>query len=536
MNIEQVNVPTVDLEKSDNENIMLMYNSYVNSQSIIYRPSSFSQSQLTVDLKSNTLNTLLDRALRVYYKYRIVVTGTVTDAQPLIRLGLYDSIASFPFHKTIQNLTLQINDNSKSEQTNVILPIMLYCLFNRDSTDYLQNGFALDYYANSEDAFTYGVNKKAQGYYGELAGAETGRASHGNYTIISNTPTGAEFTYENNESLLCEPFLMSGNKKALAYVNSLLMNISFMLDKSQILSHITNSTTNITGVNVILETVEFRALQYSLSPLQQIANKITYNNSTYNIYSYDLQTITPYQKNVPFSFPSFNVSSQPESIYIFVQEKNKTQISTDTFLFPEYFRLQYGNNTYFDNYLSYDLFNMSKNNGLNINSFTEAEKFKGFILVIKPDVNGLMADNSALYKKAGVQDRFTITFDMRVSSVYNRNVDCTAWVVISNNSIIELSYNHMNILTNFVKTSEVVNASSNEPLSETEAMVNPSDSLYGSGITKGFNRILRKKLIPGARNIANTVKLTSDLIRDVSEPFGGKTMSRNELVKNINRI
>ena len=346
------------LAVSDNVRYAVEVGSQSQNQQI-FVSQTFSVSQVTANCLIPSLQTIIDRNVRIKTKFTIQVVGNVGAAGALINYPSNLVFSPFPFSQLVQTLTCQINNTSVNSNYESNLALMLRQMDQADLAKY--SDFApcsLDYYgtnpaATIDGAGAYvpdGTLSAFRDYDESALGYDV--KSRGSFKILSIAGDGGgaagartvNIQIETTEPLFISPFLfgdgLCDEASGLSGVSSI--NLNFNLGQALAGRAITYKPLlagdTLTGVS-IASIDEVSVLMTFLSPKPSQLIPLTNCLPYYEMPSYrTVHTPAVTAPGATFTLPSSIVSpnSIPDSVYMFVRLANLTAaaraIQNETYL------------------------------------------------------------------------------------------------------------------------------------------------------------------------------------------------------------
>ena len=314
-----------------------------------FRSQTVSTSQVTANCLIPSLQTVIDRNVRIRTQFTLAITGTTNVAGALINYPTNCVLSPFPFSQCVQTLTCQINNTSVNSNYETNLALMLRQMDQADLAKY--SDFApcsLDYYGvnppvviSAAPATLIPDRTLSAFNAAELTGLGYDVKSRGSFKIDSVAGdsvagTGARTVYiqvTTTEPLFISPFLFGDGlcEKASGLSGVSSINLNFNLGQALSGRAITYRP-YLTGdalTAVALHSVDsFEVLMTFLSPKPSQLIPLTNCLPYYEMPSY--KTISPQTAAVGASF-TINSSivspnSIPDSVYMFVRYTGETAL------------------------------------------------------------------------------------------------------------------------------------------------------------------------------------------------------------------
>jgi hypothetical protein len=309
----------------------------------VFVSQTASPSQVTANCLIPSLQTIIDRNVRIRTTFTIQVTGNVAGANPFL-VGYPDNLvfSPFPFSQMVQTLTCQINNTSVNSNYESNLALMLRQMDQSDLAKY--SDFApcsLDYYQqpdavgahgtlsafNNADQTALGYDVKSRGTF--LIDSITGDGAGGG----GGTVQTATITITTTEPLFISPFLfgdgLCDEASGLSGVSSI--NLNFNIGPTLVGRAFT--IVPAAGGNTITSCIlsgipKFEVLMTFLSPKPSQLIPLTNCLPYYEMPSYKTVQTLATAAGATFDLTSSIVSpnSIPDSVYMFVRDSAQSAI------------------------------------------------------------------------------------------------------------------------------------------------------------------------------------------------------------------
>ncbi len=326
------------LAVSDNVRYAVEVGSQSQNQQVFVSQTA-STSQVTANCLIPSLQTVIDRNVRIRTTFTIRVTGNVAVGGSLINYPNNLVFSPFPFSQMVQTLTCQINNTSVNSNYESNLALMLRQMDQSDLAKY--SDFApcsLDYYQQPDAAGAHGTLSAFLNATQTALGYDV--KSRGTFLIDSVAGDVAaagvqtvDITVTTTEPLFISPFLFGDGlceeASGLSGVSSI--NLNFNIGPSLVgrAFTIVPLTINNTITSAVLQAVpKFEVLMTFLSPKPSQLIPLTNCLPYYEMLSYKTVQAQTAIAGADFIMTSSIVSpnSIPDSVYLFVRDTNQTAV------------------------------------------------------------------------------------------------------------------------------------------------------------------------------------------------------------------
>ena len=308
----------------------------------VFVSQTASTSQVTANCLIPSLQTIIDRNVRIRTTFAIQVTGNVAAGNPFL-VGYPNNLvfSPFPFSQMVQTLTCQINNTSVNSNYESNLALMLRQMDQSDLAKY--SDFApcsLDYYQqpdaagahgtlsafNNADQTALGYDVKSRGTF--LIDSITGDAAGG-----GGGPQTATITITTTEPLFISPFLfgdgLCDEASGLSGVSSI--NLNFNLGPTLVgraFTIVAAAAGNTITACTLSSITKFEVLMTFLSPKPSQLIPLTNCLPYYEMPSYKTVQGHATIPGATFEMTSSIVSpnSIPDSVYMFVRDSAQSAI------------------------------------------------------------------------------------------------------------------------------------------------------------------------------------------------------------------
>jgi hypothetical protein len=399
---------------------------------------------------------IIDKHMRIRAYFRVKAVGGGN-----FKVGDYDCLRQMPHHAIINTMNIRINGTTISDTVSDKLHALLnYGNTAQDRVKAWSTSAAQPDQLQSYVKYTdEGSARNVMADYGENS-AEISRGGFTSIYKVNDTTYDVVVT----EPILMPPFCNGIGEVEQGFVNVNQMDINLLYNSKveRLWSHISGAPNpeTVTGVTVS----QFRAPEL-------LYNVITPASSQF----LPAMQIMPYSRlntyAKPFTFNSLNeISNQlseafklsivPDCVYLFAKRSRAVESfeTTDTFASIERIRVQFNNETLFSTSSTQELYDISRQNGLN-RAYPQWAKYTGSVLCLKfgKDI-GLPADLAP-----NVQAQGTIDFQVEFKNVSeDAVVNMEYFTIFQYGGVLSIAENSANItLGNLTK--EIVLTSANAP-------------------------------------------------------------------------
>lgn len=442
-------------------------------------PTGTGGNSLNVVIPIDSYQTLVSRVFFLRTNKRYTFTGT-DQGSPLVVPGSgFDAIRWFPFQSCCTNTSVQLGNQSFSQETRQLLPFISRLIDCCALNKYYNQ---LDFYQEYNDSVSNGdsVNPLAS------VGSNIWGSSRGGirYSIVSSSNTQVIIDVDSVEPIVCQPFLFPHlGLKSKAFTNLQQVSLNFQyVDLSNSWSHSSAGNT-LTSVTCVLQSAP---QVYSLFLQQNILVQGIPESLSYSFY--DMQPFANTQVflasggSATMTSDVVNLDTIPSYIAVYVQQRtvDKTFLSSDTFA-----RINSAN---FTNGLKtgilaeasmHDLWMTSVKNGVNLN-WAQWDRWTGSVLLVAPEDLGL---NMNLSEGAMTNTNLQVT--VNVTNIGSGTKTYELVLVPVFESLLQSTGQGQFVSSrSYLTQRDVVNA-------EDGGELMPPD-MEGSGLFSGFKRLARR--------------------------------------------
>jgi len=341
-----------------------------------YDTTDFSNSQMSFTINPNSLNTVIDRNIKVKVPVTIDFVGTTTGGGNLLETG-YDAFRANPISSITQNLEVKINGTTTSIRLADTKDILLnyntgYDVRNRD---YSTSPSMQDQYQRY-DAQAGNLRNPLSGYGDSY---EIARGAF-NYTSFANTTTTGQIKAVLVEPMFLSPFVFGHQSRAGFYnISQMVFSFNFISDLTRIWSHAVGGGATFSSITVTIEKPSMLVKQISPRTDQVIPRSLIY--PYYEVVSHVTRSsnnYAPNDVNTEIS-QSIQLNSVPRRMYICMRRNKADRYGSSGYLYTDsYFAVdqlivEYGTKNLLSAAKPQDLYKMSIKNGYS----SSWERFSG---------------------------------------------------------------------------------------------------------------------------------------------------------------
>jgi hypothetical protein len=486
-------------------------------------------SQINWDADPPNPNTIVSRAVKVKFDFRVTFTGTTTNTNLMDGyLGQFGAPRFAPIASIVNVTTATINDTSVSMNLRNLITCISQC--NMQDDDYVETLSTFpsmrDFYADYSDFVTNGdaVNPLRKignnGFYQPRGGWSM--------NIVSQTATSAIVDFTVTEPLWLSPFL-SVNDDEQGFHGVQTFKLSFVCSKfDRIWSNCVGGGNPATITNIAVALNEKPQIQFkyvSAGLLQNIPRSLVYDY--HPMYDYKT-TIRAGSINPGASFTDYSslitFPAIPRRIYIFARKTvgDLTYNDSDTFSSIDKIEIEYDNRqSLFASCNPEQLYEISQKNGLKM-SYTQSRLHTGSIFIC--DVGADLAlvnddEGPGLSISKQFQVKFTGT------NLSNSASSFELYVVACLDAIMTIEDNRAIVQTSIVSKNDILTARNAQEYAE----YTKPDSYFGGNILKKLGKVAKSivKHAPKALEFAKNQGLISKALLATGNPalaMGAKSM------------
>lgn len=482
-----------------------------------YETTDFSNTQMGFTVNPNSLNTIIDRNIKVKVPITIDFTGSVSGSfVNLLNTG-FDAFRANPIASITENLEAKINGTTTSIRLSDLKDPLLrfntgYDIRNRD---YSTSPSMQDQYQRYADQG--GTLRNPLAGYGD--GYEIPRGAF-NYDVVSNTPTTAQIQATLVEPLFLSPFVFGHKSKSGLYnVSQLSFTFSFVSNLSKIWSHSLNDGVNFSTLSTITVTIGKPAMlvkQVSPRTDQKIPRSLVY--PYYEVVGHPSKSSISYAPNATGveTGLALQLNSVPRRMYIFCRENKQVRngplgyLKSDTYMGIDGLTVEYGTKNLLSSATRQDLYKMSVKNGLSMSweQFSGRPTYQlgdnntgygtiGSIVCVEfgTDIGlGSLAAPSLLDKQ-----QLQITATVRNVNQTDTIVNPELWVVIVYEGIFTIQSEMTSKQIGILNSNDILNASFKPQIDYFDIQ-----DAYGGNFFSGLKSIGRK-FIKSAKGVAKHI-------------------------------
>lgn len=394
---------------------------------------------------------IVDRYIKMRFYYTITANADW-------KVGDWDALRQFPTHSILETINVRINGVTVSDTISDKLHAML--CYGNTPADRVK---AWSTTAAQPDQYQeYNINLgSARNVFCQF-GENSTEVSRGAFTEVYVNPTDDPkvLNVVVTEPLLISPFLNGIGQQEEGFINVDHMDINLLYrpDVSRIMSHSILSTSNITSVTVTQNRgpeLLYNLITPRISQMLPAMQVLPYSNLNTTSRTFNFTSLNEVQT---CSSESYKLSIVPHAVYLFGKRSRPTQSfsTADSFCGIERIRIQYNTEQLFSNSSTQELFDISRQNGVNL-SYSEWSKYRGSVLKLEfgKDI-GLAIDEAP-----GVQAQGTIQFEVDF-----KNLSATPtlafefFVVFQYNGTIRIAENSAMVNIGTLTKSDVIRSDS----------------------------------------------------------------------------
>lgn len=500
--------------------------------------SSASPSNINFEVVLPSLSTIIDRKMMIRGSLTFTSSPLTADqvaaigaASAQVKWGTTETLAALPFDACVESYNLTINSQSFTYNSRSLRDIILRQIDENTLLEYSSlTPTALDKYAKLSDA-----SGKGNGVFGDYSTESNYRSSNSSYNNITITYAGPDYAagtchvgdvativYNFCEPLYFSPLILDNRKdgaQGLYGVQgmTLAINMNASNQTCKAIKSINNQF-QLTKVDSCFLECTFLTPHASLK--LPARNMVPYLHLTE--YTYPLGTVTA-GTNKTATSNSINLQGVPDYAMLCCRKKRSSQgsNSTDTFLplaggatGTGNLNVSYGNQSgYFSGNSNYSLYEISKNNGVNI----KWNEFVGSALVGGNAVNTVGALIKIDFSRDGLLNQdwlapssiSSTNFMANMTVVNNTGADITDYemvVVVVHSGFIVTSLGSSSRYLNVLDKVTVLQCAQKEPVNK-----GTYDRIYGgsfwSSIKSGFKKVFKiaKPLAKIAKPILSSI-------------------------------
>jgi hypothetical protein len=443
-----------------------------------------------------TENLFLSRRMVVSYELKVVVTGTSDTPSYPENVCLQ----AFPLQSASSNISLLLNNQNVSMPMNQVFQGLLPCIDSFSLSEAFGVPVQQDPFRH-ELGSTLGANNSPfspTGSVSHYASQET----RGSFVPISNTTDGNTRTmvFKVYEPILISPLSSDESKPYFIGVNQFKLSINIG-NLNQMFSYTGSGSLVLSSSSVSLNSVPI-LLYTQLEPNSSVnlsayspSKPVYYPYSRVDSYSEPL-TASISDTSTVTSNIQVRINQIPTRLIVWAGKIPGQYVSTDSnvFLRLTNVSLQYMNQNLLASADPYQLYNISRSNGLNNMSWNDWNTYKGSILVLSTKDLSIPA-NMASGMNVPSQLTLQCTWQNQLGTLQGNAVSAyTATNFQANLAVISSGFmrilnSDISIILGGISLDQVVNAKLVDTGSE---VLNDSDELYGGGFFSSLRDIFKK--------------------------------------------
>lgn len=509
--------------------------------------TSFSNSSATFSAPPPSPMVAVSRNVKLLQPVTIDFEGNAPTDQALLQSG-YDAPRAYPLSSNMNTLQLDLNNTSFS----INMSDTIQALLRYHNPDNLKDG---------NMSMTPSTLDKSQ-QYSDLANTirnplssilDTGLGGldpRGAFPAVSFTnnistsplsTTTAQIQYNFVEDLFLSPMLFGTTCQENGFIGlqTLQLTINWANDLSRMWCHDNSGGTTLSNITVTLGQPVLFFEYKTPSPTQMIPDFRRYAYYEIQRYPTDAnQAITSGTQTI-LSSSNIQLNSIPRIMYIYARKRNSdlTFLDTDTFFSIEKISINWNNNSgLLSNASKYDLYEMSRKNGCNMNwrdwSGESSNYSSGGTVASVSGVGSVLAveygTDIALRpdEAPGLNGTYQLQMEVTVTNRSDSSISPALYVVIVNEGVFTIENNSAYSQIGVVSRTDALEVQEQEG-------INYGDLKYmaGASIFKNFGRKLKntiKKIreqgLPVAKEIIKTAKDVAPIIKgivDIAKMAGG---------------
>lgn len=513
-------------------------------QQVTYYPfpaTSFSSNQFNFMCNPPSASTVLDRLAFIEVPFTITFgPNSLNVSTNNLLQPDRDSFRAFPISSITNTLTATIN----GFPVNIELSQIIHCLSRYHTPLKLKNGWMSaqpsfeDNYQSYQDAD--GANNNPLGGYLDAAGlSEIGRGAYP-FTVVSNTPTGAQITGTLREQIFLPPFLWDGVQAGgLANLTSLTFNWVLNSNLSRIWSH--SDVTDVVVSGVSQSTIGSMNVSFSQPNLylgfitprlnMPAPPRITYPYFQISRYTTQFQNTLAPMVSGTFKSNIIQLDSIPRKLYCFMKQSDSViyqnlhnQISTpDVFLQINNLNITWNNQQgVLSGASAMNLYDFSVQNGYNktwteFNGLTQMLSsvsgqstktigLEGGVVCLELGKDVGLRDNEA----EGVLGNFNLQIQMTCTNVNQYlTIQPDMYIIAVYDGTLVISNTSAMASIGVATAQEVLDAPVNYNISYNEL-----EKIYGGDFFSSFKNFLGK-----ANNFLKNTKIASNVLGAIPHPY-----------------
>jgi len=427
---------------------------------------------------SNSTKNIVDRFFRIRAYLKVECsTG------PFL-VGQHDALRQFPLASIMENIVVQINQESISDRVaDKIHPLLCYgprnSKSNSVSPDYPDN---YQEYEDWTNGATGGSAKNPLSAYGESDGVQDHR---GGFPIVLSQD-GKSFTAEITEPLFVSPFYNGHGTQVEGFtnVNEVNITITWLNRIARVLSHSAGGNALGTVSVSMYQAPELLITEITpdLTQPRLLAQSLPYNKLSQFPLS---QPVIPVGQSITMSSESFKLSQIPSCMWIFARHKRQTsdENTSDSFCGLKNLRLTWNTETLFSSATQQDLYEMSVRNGCNL-TWQQFSKYRGSPLCISFGDQVGLVDGEA----PGVRGQYTLRIEVDAENLSSVEFDPELFVVFNYQGSLTLMENTASAKVGLLTPEDVLMSSQ----SMVEIPYDNWKDLQGQGFWSSLKNIVHK--------------------------------------------
>lgn len=335
--------------------------------------TTFNNGYASVNSNPPSIYGFIDTAVYMSIPVTITYTGSTTGGQNILNPGK-DALRAYPLHSIIQTATCSINGFTVTLTPNPII---------HPTSHYRSPNWSLaPHYTDKYQEYIDGygaINNSLATYKDEIDTGKNESLPRGAFPqVVTNGTTSATITTTIVDALYIPPFGdVGGEDLGFSNISTMQWNFVYYNPLSRIVSHTPTSGIVITDISVALGQPTIYLKCYT-PPETYIPRDISYPSQILTIMP--TQSSIAMAPNASLTIDSSNMqfTNIPQHMFIFVKnaDADMTYEKTDTYTAINSVSIRWNNTSgYLSSYSAYDLYTMSKENGLQ-DSWSE---FKGLV-------------------------------------------------------------------------------------------------------------------------------------------------------------
>jgi hypothetical protein len=366
--IQQALDPRVNLREE------IAYNIYKGGSTVTQQPSvavSFNTSTVSFTCNPPSPFVIVDRKVYLLFNVQFNFVGT-SEAGNLLQIGVQDAPRSWPIHRAINTIAVNINNSQVSLTVFPVLSILQRCNIPKSvrRLDFSMSPVMPDMYYDYSGGV--GAIRNPLGNYNDEP-FEIARGGFQSLVLVSNSPTAAVVN-----AIFCEPLLVSPlcygaySEKGFYGVQNMNVQLTLQSNLSRMWSHAQISGNQFTGIT---PTVSFNAAPILLftyitpNPVVDIPKSLCYSYYVVDYYNTDMTTTLASGASTTLISNVITLSEMPRQMFIAVRQRDAdlTVNTSDVFAVISAINITMNNQSgILASATQQDLYRISMENGIDI--------------------------------------------------------------------------------------------------------------------------------------------------------------------------